>query len=75
MTDPTTRRPEFWRNMGFVYAAAACLCLIGGVLVISAGVTTGWFGIGLGLLSSVLAVGYFRRYRLAKRERDLGPWT
>ncbi|ANF30699.1 hypothetical protein A0130_02530 [Leifsonia xyli] len=75
MTDPRTRRPEFWRNIGFVYASAAGLCLLGGILVLFAGITTGWFGIGLGFLSSILAIVYFRHYRRGKRGRDFGPRT
>ena len=73
MTDPKTRRPEYWRNFAWVMAAGSALMLVGGVVGLVLGGRTSWLNIGLGVIFAGQAVGYFRTYRRTKRERDTGP--
>jgi uncharacterized membrane protein YhaH (DUF805 family) len=68
VTDPRTRRPEFWRNLGWVFAAAATV----GIIVVIGGSRAGRLNMGLGVFFAVQSVLYFVHYGRAKRERDGG---
>ena len=69
VTDPRTRRPEFWRNFAWVFASVATLSLVGGVVLVVLGSPTGWINVALGLIFATQSVLYFRLYRRMKRER------
>lgn len=68
MTDPKTRRPEFWRNLGWLFAAAALVGMVGGIIVVVDGSRTGWLNLGLGVLFAIQSTLYFTHYRRARRE-------
>ncbi|WP_285116463.1 hypothetical protein [Leifsonia sp. fls2-241-R2A-40a] len=68
MIDPTTRRPEYWRNFAFLFAAVMVLNLVGGIILVLLGSMSGWINVALGLLFTAQTVMYFRYWRRAKRE-------
>lgn len=72
MTDPKTRRPEFWRTLGWLFGVASLIGIVGGIFVVAEGNRTGWLNMGLGVLFAVQSVLYFIHYGRAKRERDGG---
>ncbi|WP_431220901.1 hypothetical protein [Leifsonia xyli] len=72
MTDPRTRRPEYWRNFAWAFAGVAALSLAGGIVLVVAGSPTGWVNVGLGIIFASQAVLYFRSFRRAKGGLERG---
>lgn len=70
MTDPRTRRPEYWRNVGWATAIGALVILVVGICIVVTGGRTGWLDIVLGVIVGSQSILNFRQYLRAKRERD-----
>ncbi|WP_285113737.1 hypothetical protein [Leifsonia sp. fls2-241-R2A-40a] len=69
MTDPSTRRPVYWRNFAWVMTVGAALMFGAGIFGVVIGGATGWLNIGLGVIFTVQAVVNFRQYERAKRQQ------
>lgn len=72
MTDSKTRRPEFWRDLAWMFAGVVALNLVGGIVLVVLGSPSGWVNVALGLIFTIQTVLYFRYWRSAKRELEDG---
>ncbi|MFF1572484.1 hypothetical protein ACFVWR_07020 [Leifsonia sp. NPDC058292] len=72
MTDPSARRPEYWRNFAWLFTAVTALNLVGGVILVIVGSASGWINVALGLIFTTQTVMYFRHWRKARRELEGG---
>lgn len=72
VTDPRTRRPEFWRNFAILFAAVLVLNLVGGIVLVALGSMSGWINVALSALFAAQTVMYFRYWRRPKQDRDGG---
>ncbi|MDR6612613.1 uncharacterized membrane protein YhaH (DUF805 family) [Leifsonia sp. 1010] len=72
MTDPRSRRPEFWRNFAWTFAVAAAVGVTAGIVLLLLGSPSGWINVLLGALIGFQSFTYFRAYRRTRHERDRG---